>query len=243
MPRTDDSAAYAANWRTLLLVDAGLGVVVMVAGAGAGPGRQRGRRHAVRGGRRRLLRPGGLTGPALGPAAAPSGPLVRVVAGEAKGRRLQAPRGDATRPTSDRVREAIFDMLGSLGGVERPQRRRSVRRQWGPRPSRRCPGEPPTPCWSTGSPAAVAAIRANLAATGLADAGRSGPRRRGPMGRAGGSRRPGAVRSSLRLHRLGAVAGRFLAVVRPRRVRIEPRPSTLVRGGEFSGRSGTAVPW
>ncbi|HEY2300969.1 MAG TPA: hypothetical protein VGH66_03710 [Acidimicrobiales bacterium] len=33
MPRTDDSAAYAANWRTLLLVDAGLGVVVMVAGA------------------------------------------------------------------------------------------------------------------------------------------------------------------------------------------------------------------
>jgi hypothetical protein len=32
MPRTDDSAAYAANWRTLLVVDAGLGVVVIVAG-------------------------------------------------------------------------------------------------------------------------------------------------------------------------------------------------------------------
>ena len=32
MPRTDDSAAYAANWRTLLIVDAGLGVVVLVAG-------------------------------------------------------------------------------------------------------------------------------------------------------------------------------------------------------------------
>ena len=27
------------------------------------------------------------------------------------------PRGRATRPTSDRVREAIFDVLGSLGGV------------------------------------------------------------------------------------------------------------------------------
>jgi hypothetical protein len=33
MPRTDDSAAFAANWRTLLLVDGGLGLVVLVAGA------------------------------------------------------------------------------------------------------------------------------------------------------------------------------------------------------------------
>jgi 16S rRNA (guanine966-N2)-methyltransferase len=36
------------------------------------------------------------------------------VAGKAKGRRLQAPPGDVLRPTSDRVREAIFDMLTSL---------------------------------------------------------------------------------------------------------------------------------
>jgi 16S rRNA (guanine966-N2)-methyltransferase len=42
---------------------------------------------------------------------------MRVVGGEAKGRRLQAPAGRETRPTSDRVREAIFDMLGSLDGV------------------------------------------------------------------------------------------------------------------------------
>jgi 16S rRNA (guanine966-N2)-methyltransferase len=39
---------------------------------------------------------------------------VRVVAGEAKGRALSAPKGASTRPTSDRVREAIFDVLGSL---------------------------------------------------------------------------------------------------------------------------------
>lgn len=39
---------------------------------------------------------------------------MRVVAGTARGRRLAAPPGAATRPTSDRVREAIFDMLGSL---------------------------------------------------------------------------------------------------------------------------------
>jgi 16S rRNA (guanine966-N2)-methyltransferase len=39
---------------------------------------------------------------------------VRVVAGEARGRRFQAPSGRTTRPTSDRVREAIFGVLGSL---------------------------------------------------------------------------------------------------------------------------------
>jgi hypothetical protein len=33
MPRTDDSAAHAANWRTLLIVDACLGLVVVIAGA------------------------------------------------------------------------------------------------------------------------------------------------------------------------------------------------------------------
>lgn len=38
---------------------------------------------------------------------------MRVVAGIAKGRRLTAPKGDATRPTSDFVREAIFNALGS----------------------------------------------------------------------------------------------------------------------------------
>jgi 16S rRNA (guanine966-N2)-methyltransferase len=42
---------------------------------------------------------------------------VRVVAGEFKGRRLLAPRGTRTRPTADRVREAIFSMLGDVSGV------------------------------------------------------------------------------------------------------------------------------
>ena len=37
---------------------------------------------------------------------------MRVVAGRWRGRRLQAPPGDATRPTSDRVREALFSILG-----------------------------------------------------------------------------------------------------------------------------------
>jgi 16S rRNA (guanine966-N2)-methyltransferase len=42
---------------------------------------------------------------------------LRVVAGAFKGRRLAAPRGVRTRPTADRVREALFSMLGDVGGA------------------------------------------------------------------------------------------------------------------------------
>lgn len=38
---------------------------------------------------------------------------MRVIAGKWKGRILRAPRGHGTRPVLDRVREAIFDMLGA----------------------------------------------------------------------------------------------------------------------------------
>jgi 16S rRNA (guanine966-N2)-methyltransferase len=38
---------------------------------------------------------------------------VRVVAGRLGGRRLRAVPGDATRPTTDRVREALFSVLGA----------------------------------------------------------------------------------------------------------------------------------
>ena len=37
-----------------------------------------------------------------------------MIAGSGRGRVLRAPPGSTTRPTTDRVREAIFDMLGSL---------------------------------------------------------------------------------------------------------------------------------
>jgi len=37
---------------------------------------------------------------------------MRIVAGELKGQRLVAPRGQKVRPTADRVREAIFSALG-----------------------------------------------------------------------------------------------------------------------------------
>jgi 16S rRNA (guanine966-N2)-methyltransferase len=41
---------------------------------------------------------------------------VRVIGGALRGRSLRAPRGAATRPTADRVREALFGMLGDLSG-------------------------------------------------------------------------------------------------------------------------------
>lgn len=42
---------------------------------------------------------------------------MRIVAGELGGRRLLAPRGEAVRPTSDRVREAVFSILGDVAGA------------------------------------------------------------------------------------------------------------------------------
>jgi 16S rRNA (guanine966-N2)-methyltransferase len=42
---------------------------------------------------------------------------MRVIAGRLGGRRLKAPRGRITRPTSDRVREALFSMLAGVDGA------------------------------------------------------------------------------------------------------------------------------
>ncbi len=45
-------------------------------------------------------------------------PGVRIIAGRFGGRRLRVPPGRGTRPTSERVREALFSMLGPLEGLE-----------------------------------------------------------------------------------------------------------------------------
>jgi 16S rRNA (guanine966-N2)-methyltransferase len=42
---------------------------------------------------------------------------VRIIAGERKGARIFAPRGGDTRPTSDRVREAAFNLIGPVDGA------------------------------------------------------------------------------------------------------------------------------
>lgn len=44
--------------------------------------------------------------------------MPRVIAGDARGRRLQVPAGPGTRPTSDRAREGLFSTLQSLLDVE-----------------------------------------------------------------------------------------------------------------------------
>ena len=44
---------------------------------------------------------------------------MRIIAGTRKGHRIAAPKGDNTRPTGDRVREALFNLIG-------PARRRGV---------------------------------------------------------------------------------------------------------------------
>jgi len=44
-------------------------------------------------------------------------PVSRIIAGTHKGRRLQTPPGDRTRPTTDRVREALFSVIASWAGT------------------------------------------------------------------------------------------------------------------------------
>ncbi|MEO0033185.1 MAG: rRNA ((966)-N(2))-methyltransferase RsmD [Pseudomonadota bacterium] len=47
--------------------------------------------------------------------------MLRIIAGEWRGRKLAAPQGDSTRPTADRTRETLFSMLvsrlGSFDGL------------------------------------------------------------------------------------------------------------------------------
>jgi 16S rRNA (guanine966-N2)-methyltransferase len=52
------------------------------------------------------------------PQCAPIIARMRVVAGELGGRKIVSPDGTSTRPTTDRVREAIFNSLGSSGVLD-----------------------------------------------------------------------------------------------------------------------------
>jgi len=42
---------------------------------------------------------------------------VRIIAGTSRGAKIFAPKGLVTRPTSDRVREAAFNLIGSVDGA------------------------------------------------------------------------------------------------------------------------------
>ncbi len=92
---------------------------------------------------------------------------MRVVAGEAKGRKLQAPANRGTRPTSDRVREAIFSSLESMEAV----RGASVVDLFcgsGALGIEALSRGAASATFVDDDPTAIAAVRANLASTGLA---------------------------------------------------------------------------
>lgn len=42
---------------------------------------------------------------------------MRIIAGTHRGRRIAAPKGEQTRPTGDRVREALFNLVGPVDGA------------------------------------------------------------------------------------------------------------------------------
>ena len=93
------------------------------------------------------------------------GEAMRIIAGEAKGRKLYAPGGEDTRPTADRIRESVFGILGAsraggarAGPLWRHGRagaggaqpgRGSARRSWtaASRPSP-ASAATPRPCWA-----------------------------------------------------------------------------------------------
>src|SRR5438067_9244394 len=43
---------------------------------------------------------------------------MRIIAGSHKGHRIAAPKGRETRPTSDRVRESAFNLIGPVDGAD-----------------------------------------------------------------------------------------------------------------------------
>ena len=91
---------------------------------------------------------------------------MRVVAGVAGGRKLQAPAGRDTRPTSDRVREAVFASLESMDAV----RGASVVDLFcgsGALGIEALSRGAASATFVDDDPAAITAVRANLASTGV----------------------------------------------------------------------------
>ena len=84
--------------------------------------------------------------------------LVRIVAGSRKGHRIAAPKGAVTRPTGDRVREAMFSLIGPV--EERACSTSSrARARWA---SRRCRAAPRAASSSSAIATPRASIQANL---------------------------------------------------------------------------------
>ncbi len=94
---------------------------------------------------------------------------MRVIGGSARGRRLKAPRGLRTRPMADKIREALFAMLDSLG--IRPRRVLDLYAGSGAVGIEALSRGAEWVDFVERSAAACAVIRDNLGTTGFADRG------------------------------------------------------------------------
>ena len=148
------------------------------------------------------------------------------------------------RPTSDRVREAIFDILFSLGGVDGLMVA-DLFAGSGAMGIEALSRGAASVTFVDRSPEALAAVRANLASVGLADAERDGD---ATVVRADAASwavehrlalRPRPVRPALRLRRVGIAGGD--ASGRSGHPRIGHARSPLRRGGESSKPGGMGV--
>lgn len=91
---------------------------------------------------------------------------VRVISGQARGRPLKAVPGDATRPTTDKVKEALFSMIGPYFDGERVLDLFAGTGGLGIEALSRGAGHA---VFVDASPKSVAVVRSNLEATRLAD--------------------------------------------------------------------------
>ena len=96
---------------------------------------------------------------------------MRVIAGSCRGRPLRAPAGTTTRPTADRVRESIFDVLGSLEPVD-GLRVLDLFAGSGAMGIEALSRGAASAVFVDRDPAALSAVRANLDALGLQDRAR-----------------------------------------------------------------------
>ena len=96
---------------------------------------------------------------------------MRIVAGSARGRRLVAPDGTATRPTGDRVREATFNALTSLDALDGADVL-DLYAGSGAMGLEALSRGASSATFVDADPKALAAVRANVAATGFTDVSR-----------------------------------------------------------------------
>src|SRR5919198_3496765 len=136
---------------------------------------------------------------------------MRVIAGQGLGRRLQAPAGAATRPTSDRVREALFSILGDRVGGARVLDLFAGSGALGIEALSRGAAEA---TFVDSAPAAIRAVKANLEALGAeAEVRRADARRF--LGGASGDARQDDLVLLYPPYRLGGGLGGGLAGERP----------------------------